>query len=162
MDERREGRSNVVFGIVFLVLAVLTLFLTMQIEGPRRDDVSIKTFPAFIGVGMLLLAPLLITKGLRILGSTSQRRAVDRPQASTDNRFPLRFVLFVVFGFLYTQVVRPVGYVVATPLLVFSVMLLYGDRKWYRLVIVPIVVTFILYHLFRTFFRVPLPTFGLW
>lgn len=173
MPDTDKGKPDIIFGCIFLALAVCTLLLTSQIEGPKRADVSIRTFPVFVGVGMTILSPLLIARGLRLRKSAaregiqsadeSRPTAAETPEeSSAKKRFTLRFVLLVALGFFYTQIIRPVGYVVATPLLVFGAMVIYGDKKWYRLIALPIIVTVVLYHLFRTFFRVPLPRFGLW
>lgn len=169
MGKQDSGNADIIFGVLFLALALFTLVLTTQLRGPAREDISIKTFPTFVGLGMVGLSVLLIGKGVQARfvaaraglssgpgeGRRTLRELVVRP-------FVLRFTGFAILGFLYTQFVRPAGYVVATPVLVLGAMLLYGERKWYRLILVPLIVTVVLYHVFRTLFRVPLPRFGLW
>lgn len=175
MGKQESGKTDIMFGMLFLALALFTLVLTTQLRGPAREDISIKTFPMFVGIGMLGLSTLLIGKG--VLSSRSAARsgmngAKQAEQAAQSqlktmremvlDPFVLRFAGLAILGFLYTQFIRAAGYVVVTPVLVFGAMLLYGERKWYRLILVPLIVTFVLYHVFRTFFRVPLPRFGLW
>jgi putative tricarboxylic transport membrane protein len=173
MTDTNDGKADIIFGCIFLVLAVSTLLLTSQIEGPRRSDISIRTFPTFVGVGMTVLSPFLIRRGLKTRGRAAEgSRASSNGTESTEaeelektrakRKFAVRFAMLVMLGFLYTQIIRPVGYLVATPVLVFGAMMIYGDKKWYRLISASIIVTVVLYHLFRTFFRVPLPRFGLW
>jgi hypothetical protein len=41
-------------------------------------------------------------------------------------------------------------------------MLVFNEKKWYRIVWVSILTTALLYGVFRMIFRVPLPRFSLW
>ncbi len=168
-DKEYSGKADIVIGALFLGLAVFALVLTSQLQEPR-EHVSIRNFPTIVSVGMLLLSSLLIAKGITTI--RSQPRGADHAAEDGFVRKPLReriptvfilrFIGFVVLGFVYTQVIRPVGYIPATVVLLLAVMGLYGEKKWYRLILIPVVVGFVLFHLFRTLFRVPLPLGGLW
>ncbi len=173
MEKSDSARSDIVFGAIFLGLAVFTLFMSSQLFERVQAGLSIRTFPNFVGVGMAVLALMLLAKGVRAMreehGASEHRGASGREAAAERSlrdlfqpSFVLRGLGFAVLGVVYTQVIRQVGYVVATPPLIFCAMLLYGEKKWYRLVLIPIIVTAVLFHLFRTFFRVPLPRAGLW
>jgi hypothetical protein len=41
-------------------------------------------------------------------------------------------------------------------------MLIFAEKKWYRIVLVSTITSAILYSVFRMIFRVPLPRFSLW
>ena len=168
MGDAESGKANVVFGALFLALSIFTLVMTYQLVGPDREHFSIRTFPAFVALGMLVLSTLLLAKGIRTVQAEARHGDQDTERSRVGLReavlrpFVVRFALFALLGLIYTQVIRAVGFVVATPALVFGAMLLYGDRKWYRLILLPLIITVVLYHLFRTLFQVPLPRFGLW
>lgn len=160
-----SGKSDIVFGIVFLSLATLTLIMSSQLADHEQARLSIGQFPTMIGWVMAVLSLLLIGRGVKTMKSQEVRAkgASSRPKLRelVSRAFVLRFVGVAVLGFLYTRVIGHVGYIVATPGLLILAMLLYGEKKWHRLVLIPLVVSFALYHVFRTFFRVPLPTVGL-
>lgn len=162
-----RGKPEVIFGVIFLLLSGFLLIMTSRLAEHEQAGLSIRTFPTFIGVGLAILSLLLIAQGVRGIRSVPNE-AVPKKRERVNLReiasrpFVLRFIAFGVVGFVYTRIISRVGYVVATPLLIFGAMVIYGEKKWFRLVLVPILVSFVLFHLFRTFFRVPLPRFGLW
>jgi len=53
------------------------------------------------------------------------------------------------------------GYVVATPPFIAGIMLVFNEKRWYKIVATSIITTSLLYILFRIIFRVPLPRFSL-
>ena len=72
------------------------------------------------------------------------------------------FLLLAVTSLLYTRFVQVAGYIIATPLFIAAAMLIFNEKKWYRIVSVSIVTTSVLYVVFRLLFRVPLPRITLW
>lgn len=160
-----SGKRDIVTGFVFLGLAVLFLIMTFRVPDHQLAQLSIRQFPMIVSGVIIVLSILLIGRGVKAMRSHGVRyrgNSLSRSlKESVFRPFVLRFVGVVALGVLYTRVFDQVGYLVATPGLLLGAMLLYGQKKWYLLVIIPIVVSLLLYHLFRTLFRVPLPVFGL-
>ncbi len=160
-----SGKQDIVTGVVFLSLAVLFLIMTFRVTDHQLAQLSIRQFPMVVSSVIMVLSLLLIGKGVKTMKSQGQGPRSDSTRFALKETlfrpFVLRFVGVAVLGVLYTQVFDDVGYLVATPGLLLGAMLLYGQKKWYLLVLIPIVVSVVLYHLFRTLFRVPLPVFGL-
>ena len=87
---------------------------------------------------------------------------VEKRKVQVDRAYLFRFILFAAVAFLYTRIIRYTGYIVATPLFIVGIMLIFAEKKWYRIVLVSTITTAILYSVFRMIFRVPLPRFSLW
>ncbi len=162
------GVSEIVFAVVFMCLAGMFFLLTFTFP-PQSIALSPTVFPRFVTACLFVLALMLLVQGVRKRraaraakrepaegqGGVRAARRVDRP-------FVIRFVILGGAGFLYVQGIGLLGYLAATPLFVAAAMLIFGERKWYRIVPVAVVTTVTLYVVFRTVFRVPLPRFQLW
>ncbi len=115
-------------------------------------------FPRFVTVCLFLLSSLLLVQGIcKQLGGQVEKR-----KTGIDRVYLLRFILLAAAGFLYTRIIRYAGYLVATPPFIAAAMLVFNEKKWYRIVSVSIITTAVLYSVFRMIFRVPLPRFSLW
>ena len=151
------GVTEIVFGSIFLSLSVFFFALTFQFP-EVTIALSPTVFPRFVTVSLAFLSLVLLAQGIlkRLHGGGEKRRdKVDRPYA-------IRFVLLATMGFVYTLILESTGYILATPLFIAGTMLVFNEKKWHRIVLVPILTTALLYAVFRMIFRVPLPRFPLW
>jgi putative tricarboxylic transport membrane protein len=149
--------SEIVFGAVFMLLSIF--FFAMTFSFPEITiALSPTVFPRFVTVCLFVLSSLLLIEGIR---KQRQRQPV-KPRDKIDRAYILRFILLAAAGFLYTRIIRYTGYVVATPLFIAAAMLIFAEKKWYRIVLISAGTTAVLYIIFRMVFRVPLPRFGLW
>jgi putative tricarboxylic transport membrane protein len=169
--------SEIVFGVIFALLSLFFFLLTFRFP-ELTIALSPTVFPRFVTVGLFILSMLLLVQGLRkhrrarrermqtegagTEEAIARRATARRATARIDRAFALRFAVMAALALLYSQVVALTGYLVATPPFVAGAMLLFGERKWYRVVLVSVVTTAILYGVFRMVFRVPLPRFSLW
>jgi putative tricarboxylic transport membrane protein len=148
--------SEIIFGAILLLLSAFLFILTFSFPD-TTIALSPTVFPRFVTVCTFILSALLLSQGFR------ERRQANGSEAKAerDRPFVRRFLLLAACGFLYTRIIRVSGYLVATPLLIAASMLIFGERKWYRIVPVAGITTGLLYWLFRMIFRVPLPRFDL-
>ena len=149
--------NEIVFGALFMLLSVF--FFSMTFSFPEITiALSPTVFPRFVTICLFLLSSLLLVQGIR-------KQLKERPEKArekVDRAYMLRFILLAAAGFLYTRLIRYTGYVVATPLFIAAAMLVFAEKKWYRIVLISGGTTAVLYLVFRMVFRVPLPRFGLW
>lgn len=149
--------NEIIFGAVFMLMSIF--FFAMTFTFPEITiALSPKVFPRFVTICLFLLSSLLLAQGI-----AKQRKAQPtRPAVKLDRSYLLRFVLIAAAGFFYTRIIGYAGYIAATPPFIAAAMLVFAERKWYRIVLVSIGTTAVLYVVFRMVFRVPLPRFGLW
>lgn len=149
--------NEIIFGAVFMLLSIF--FFAMTFSFPEITiALSPTVFPRFVTVCLFLLSSLLLIQGI----GKQRKRQSEKTREKIDRAYLLRFILLAAAGFLYTRIIRYTGYVVATPLFIASAMLIFAEKKWYRIVLVSTGTTAVLYLVFRMVFRVPLPRFGLW
>jgi hypothetical protein len=149
--------SEIVFGALFMLLSIF--FFVMTFSFPEITiALSPTVFPRFVTVCLFLLSSLLLVQGIRKQG----KQQPAKPRQKIDRAYLIRFILLAAAGFLYTRIIRYTGYVVATPPFIAAAMIIFAEKKWYRIILVSGGTTAILYLVFRMVFRVPLPRFGLW
>ena len=68
----------------------------------------------------------------------------------------MRSVIYALFLIAYCFMVKPLGFVISTIILVLAVMIFYGARKWYYYAI-PLGMIGIVYYVFRVLLHVSLP-----
>ena len=149
------GASDIVSSL--LLLALSAAFFAATFSFPRLTvALSPTVFPRFVTVGLFLLSSILLVQGLR--RRHGRRREPDaRRQEGAPRSFLPRFILLAAAGLLYALLLEPAGYLLATPPFLAGAMLLFGERRWPRLALVPVLGTALLYATFRLLFRVPLP-----
>ncbi|MBN2554278.1 MAG: tripartite tricarboxylate transporter TctB family protein [Spirochaetales bacterium] len=149
--------NEIVFGALFMLLS--GFFFAMTFTFPEITiALSPTVFPRFVTVCLFLLSSLLLVQGI---GKQLKERP-EKAREKIDRAYLLRFILLAAAGLLYTRLIRYTGYVVATPLFIAAAMLVFAEKKWYRIVLISSGTTAVLYLVFRMVFRVPLPRFGLW
>jgi putative tricarboxylic transport membrane protein len=155
------GRRDLAIGAALAALSALVFALTFGFPH-LTIALSPTVFPRFVSGGLFVLSAILMAQGARrrVVGGAAvlEKAALPRPKWA----FVLRFVLTVADALLYVAILEPAGYLLATPVFLSRVMLIFGERRWYRIALVSVVASAALYALFRTVFRVPLPRSLLW
>ena len=149
--------SEIIFGAAFMLLSIF--FFAMTFLFPEITiALSPTVFPRFVTVCLFLLSSLLLIQGI----GKQRKQHPEKPRAKIDRAYLMRFIALAGAGFIYTRIIRYTGYIVATPLFIAAAMVIFAEKKWYRIVLISTGVTAVLYLVFRMIFRVPLPRFGLW
>ena len=137
-------------GIVIFLVAVAIYISASQLPG---DPVGIgaKGFPQFIAICLGGLGVLLsLTAFMKI------KREGNDP-AKVDVKGIVLAALLVIAFALYVQLLKPLGYLIATPIFFFIFGAIYGDRKWLRLGITSVGFTIVVWLLFEKLFYIMLP-----
>ena len=107
---------------------------------------------------LFVLSVVLIVQGVRTMLYATPAAQKTLPRGKTA----FKLATLVVGGLVYTVIVEPVGYILATPLLAALAMYLFGERKPVRIVFVSLLAAVTMYFVFRGIFRVPLPRSIIW
>jgi len=140
------------------MLISLFLFIMTFRFPDLRIALSPAVFPRFVTVSLFILSSILLVQGIKKQVTST----VKKQKVKINRVYLIRFILLCATGFIYIQIIRVTGYVVATPIFISGTMLIFNEKKWYRIVLFSIFTTAILYIVFRMIFRVPLPRFILW
>ncbi len=166
------GKIDVICGL--LAGAVSLLFYIGTLSFPDMSiGINPRAYPIVIIVAAFALSVLLIVqgamkmrrekaseKGLRgeAEGAAEMAAARTLPRGKTA----WYLVILAVGMVLYALTLEGLGYVIVTPFLTALTMYLFGERRPFRIILVSVLVSIVLYWVFRSVFRVPLPRSFIW
>ncbi|UBV43934.1 tripartite tricarboxylate transporter TctB family protein [Deinococcus taeanensis] len=137
-----------------LVLGGLLLAGTLQIPFGINAVVGPRVFPLIVSVGTLLLGALLLVSTLRGYRAEPAAEEDSDPDAKPDLRQPG----IILAGFLVgTLLLQPLGFVLGTAVMYFSVGFAFGERRLPLLVGVALVVALVTYVAFTRGLGLSLP-----
>lgn len=151
------GKKEIFLSIVFMVISMTIYILTYQFP-QQTVALSPAVFPRFVSTCLFILSVALLIQGIAGVKKDSEQKKVE----STLNKiFIIRLLLMIILAFFYTRILPLAGYIVATPPFLAGAMLLFNEKRWFRVMAVSIITTALLYILFRIVFKVFLPRFSL-
>lgn len=151
------GRIDIVYGVVLGALSLLFFMETLSAPA-SRGGINPRTFPLIVILSLFGLSVVLGIQGL--LRSLRERN--PQPPTLPRGRTAGKLAALAAAGAAYILILEPVGYILATPVLIAATMILFGERRPIRIAILSLAASAALYFLFRGVFRVPLPRSILW
>lgn len=134
-------------GLIFLLGALQIPFGINAVVGPR-------VFPVIVSIGMTALGALLTVQALR------GDRADPGSEEDTDPDAPVVLAnpAIILGGFLLgTLLLQPLGFVIGTAIMYFSVAYAFGERRYGLMTFVALLVALITYVAFTKGLSLPLP-----
>lgn len=148
--------NEIIFGVIFIIVSIFLFLMTFRFPD-IKIALSPAVFPRFVTITLFIISSILLAQGIK-----KQVKGWDKKQKiKTEKSYFIRFILLFATGFIYTRFISITGYIVATPVFIAATMLIFDEKKIHRIVLFSIVVTAVLYTVFRIFFRIPLPRFTL-
>lgn len=147
--------SEIISGAVFSILgAVLWFLIPSQIPTLETSSINAQTLPRIAIGGLFLFAVGLLIEG--IIGKEKKEVTITSDTFKSEEfKKELRSILYCLFLVAYCFLVKPLGFVVTTILLVLAIMIYYGARKWYYYAI-PLSMVGIVYFVFKVLLHVSL------
>lgn len=142
----------VALGVV--LLGALLLLGTFQIPFGINAVVGPRVFPLIVSIGTLLCGALLVFGALR------GERAEPGAEEDTDPDAPVSLAqpAIILGGFLLgALVLQPLGFVIGTAIMYFSVAYAFGERRYGLVALVAVIVSFVTYLLFTRGLDLNLP-----
>lgn len=148
--------TEIISGAVFAVFgAVMWFLIPSQIRTMEKTAINAQTLPRIAIGGIFLFAVCLLLEG--IFAREKKELMVTRESfRSAGFKKEMRSVLYALFLVIYCFMVKPLGFVISTIILVIAIMIYFGARKWYYYVI-PLVMVGIVYYVFAVLLHVSLP-----
>lgn len=153
---QRRGVSlpDLLVALGILVLGALLLLGTFEIPFGINAVVGPRVFPLIVSIGTLVFGALLLVGALR------GDRAEPGAEEDTDPDAPVSLAnpAIILGGFLLgTLVLQPLGFVLGTAIMYFSVAYAFGERRYGLMVFVALVVALVTYLLFTRGLDLNLP-----
>lgn len=143
--------SNIVSGIVFLILSSLILFLMpQQIVLMQESSVNAQSIPKLISMVMLVCSVLLLIQGIFF----TEKKEVSINKESIRKEFRGITMIGIFIG--YALLIEKAGFLISSLLLCIVCLLFFKIRDW-RYYASTFVVVFIVYYAFAVALNVNLP-----
>ncbi|WP_417555261.1 tripartite tricarboxylate transporter TctB family protein [Microbacterium sp.] len=156
-------RLEIVFAVIAVAFTAGFLFLATQIPLRREaapGQMDARFWPTVLGVAAVALSIILLV--IATTRPLSTREDIERIQPGGVLRMIVTLLISSAFVALWSlSAVVLLGYrievfPIATGLLMASLMLVYGHRRWLSLVIYSVLVTAFVYVVFGMLLRIPL------
>ena len=159
---RSKHRANLCCGIFFLVLAaVVALYSkTIPVCTLNMGIMNSQSFPLICSAVLALLSICLVWQSVRGMKQAPKPTEEELAAERAERVKPLRALCAVILVGTYIQFLKPVGYLIMTPLFLFGLVMLVTPksvRRPVRIAVISIVVSAIIYLTFRYGFAVQLP-----
>ena len=145
--------------VLFLIYGHTAWFVMDALLPPilKFNPIWPSSFPKIISVlGVIVALGILLTAK----GDVGEENELDITQWRTYDIKPA--VLLLVFMALYAVGLRPLGFLVATPLFLFASSLILGEKRYGKLAVISFIAAFIIWNLVDTVLGIylhPLPLF---
>ncbi|MBQ8972297.1 MAG: tripartite tricarboxylate transporter TctB family protein [Clostridia bacterium] len=148
--------SEIISGAIFSIVgAALWLAIPTQIKTMEKSAINAQTMPRIAIGGMFIFAVCLLLEG--IFFKEKKTAVVTRETfRSVAFKKEMKSVLYALMLIAYCFIVKPLGFLISTELLVVAILLFYGTRKWYYYII-PMAMVLIVYYIFGVLLHVSLP-----
>lgn len=143
-----------------LILLWATYYFLEVKKLPEKNAILIQ--PVFILLVVFYFVNLFIDYKETKAEAAMQAEQVTDSEQQMQTKTPAEkknYRLVAVFALLLMSVVliEPLGFLITIPLLVASILWIMDVRRWIPLIIMPLVLTAIVYFVFGVFLNVPLP-----
>lgn len=144
-------KLNVIAGIVCILLSLFVIQSALRFEETLigSDYTGPAFFPNVTSGIMIVLSAVLIISSLFFMP-----KEFDTPLNPGNLKNPL---IGIAVMFLYILALEPLGFIVATAVMIAVILLLFRVRKAHMLVVYPIVLSVLVFVVFRKFLMIDLP-----
>lgn len=135
-------------------LVVSLVFLYCSRTYPNLDAdfmvVSAAMIPTIFSVIAVVMSVLLLVKAI-------VKPEFTEPLTELQKRGLIRGLLAIADCLVYVLLFKPLGYILSSMLAVFAMMLIFGNRKWWLMVLISVVLPILLYFAFHGLLQTNLP-----
>lgn len=152
LDQVRLGR--LVLGGLCLLLAAGYLMIAVTIPLGSETSPGPGLFPVIVGIAGILISLLVIVESI---ASTASSGEVDWPRGTK-----LRLVLtFFGVSAAFILLLPILGQYLAAALYLFVMLRVFSTYKWWKILLLGVIISVTISWLFIEIFQIPLPT-GIW
>lgn len=154
-SEKKGIRINkgLITAIGCLVVSLLFLYCSRTYPNLDADFmiVSAALIPTIVSTIAVVMSVILLIKAII-------KPEYTEPLTDQQKRGLLRGLFAILDCFVYVLLFKPLGYILSSMLAVFAMMLIFGNRKWWLMVLISVVLPILLYFAFHGLLQTNLPT----
>jgi len=144
-------KANIVCALVFMCISVYVVAVTFTFRKFRNVPIGPEFFPKYLGVG------LFICSGVLLIQSIKSDDKSESPTINPLNKGIQRTLIGLIIMVLYVLLWPILGFLVVTPLLLFSMMYLLQIRDYKIMLIIAIGVSLGIFLIFKLLLGIEMP-----
>jgi hypothetical protein len=144
-------RYDRVGGVIWTVLGIALAIGSIQLGFGTFHEPGPGFMPFLTGSLLGLLGLILI------LTKTREGFVKKRTEEISIRKFWERGIYALIASFIYIFLLEPLGYVIATLLLIFSLLKIMGGRKWFSPILISLLAVALSYFIFIMWLRISFP-----
>lgn len=143
----KKKYMDIISGAVLVLFAIWGWYETSTWkESAASSGISVKVYPRAIFTGLFICGGIIL---VRTLVKLFRGKGVSAAELEhVIEMYPVKVLITILLMVLYIFALRAFGFLFTTPVFLFLSMLLFGERRWLRMVIISIVGTAVLYLFF--------------
>lgn len=152
-------RKDDISAIVNICVALFYLIYSLKYNAGSIDNPQIGFFPRIIGIVMVFCGLVFLLSCLR---RREQKDKLHVILEGLNGKNIISAVIVIGSLSIYLMILNSVGFLFASPVLVFLLAWVMGGNSWIGNIILSIVSSVLAYWIFWTIMRVPIPLGSLW
>ena len=150
-----------VVALAFVVLGIGGLALVtsrLPFNSPVTAVGGPGTFPAiYLVIIVAFSAILAVTELVKSFSASQSKSSESKQPAKIEKKDMARILLMIAAVTVYISILNTAGFLIATPLLTLALLWLFGYRNKIISPVLAAGFAFLLYSVFQTFLKIPLP-----
>ena len=147
------SKANIIAGIIGMAFSAFAFFQTLSFRQFLNVPVGPEFFPRRLAVGLFICSAALVLQSL----SKKNKNDKTAPTISPLDKNMQRLLLGIAIILVYALCWEPVGFIIATPLTMFVIMLLLGFRKYLYMALFSLAATAIVFSVFSYVLNITMP-----
>jgi len=145
---------SIIESSIFVAFGMAVIIGSLKLDSFGELVLSPGLFPLLLGILIILLSTLMLARNIKL--KTKEVSSTGKDNREATHRC-LQFLLFVGISLLYILIMKQLHFIIATILYVFVTMWFLGERRWWSLLVFPVVVSLLIYLCFDKGLNVYLP-----
>ncbi|MDR0877811.1 MAG: tripartite tricarboxylate transporter TctB family protein [Treponema sp.] len=146
-------KANIVSAIVGMGFSAVAFFITFGFKKFRNVPVGPEFFPRMLAVVLFICSAVLLAQALMIKKENDKPGPTLSFRSQGMRRLLAGAAIIVIYAFGW----EPVGFIIMTPLVLFTLMFLLGLRRLQVMVTFSIAATAVIFCAFRYFLGIDMP-----
>ncbi|MGV8980587.1 tripartite tricarboxylate transporter TctB family protein [Clostridium sp.] len=143
-------KGNIIISCVFILIGILVLVNVSTFPSMGPDQITgPEFFPGLLALILIVLSAVLFI---------SNYRSKDQSPTGLFDEYAIKAYITMAGLVGYLVLINIVGFIIATPILLFGLMRFYGMKQYPKLVLSSVIITGAIYGVFKLLLAVPLPT----
>jgi putative tricarboxylic transport membrane protein len=142
---------NYFIGLIMIVLASFVIYASKDFVSMGTFDIGADTFPKGIAILTIILSIVLI------LTTYFNKNIFGRFKDVFEKRGLAKVGVGLALFIIYFTIMSYIGFLISTVLFLGCYLYILGIRNWYKIIVISILTSFIVFYVFYQFFNVQIP-----